>query len=374
MTHRLHLLILAAVGFASFGCQSPNSYVAIDPMVCVDTLIDAPDDYAARRIGTEQYPVPPYARFLNDVKICLNPGHGGDADQRGFKRGPTGVREAEINLRVARYLQDFLVNSGANVILTRDDDVFLSYEDRAAIANEWGADLFVSLHHNAIDGKPEVNYTTVWYHGDAGYRPGNLDLARYLCDGLLDALALPRMTDVPLKSDSLMYEDGFAVLRHATVTAALCETSFYTNPEEEQRLRQPEYNLREAYGLFLGLARYAAAGLPRARLVTTTDEILAQREANGADRFSVEIVFELDDGLRSRKAWGHERTMILADTIVVRVNGRRVPHDFTDDGERYKLIVKVPTDLVRSAWEVELQFQNLYKISVLNPRFNIRVQ
>ena len=59
-----------------------------------------------------------------------------------------------------------------------------------------------------------------------------------------------RVLGLPLMSDQLMYRDGFAVLRHAEVTAVLCESSFYTNPEEEQRLRDPEHNLREAYGMF----------------------------------------------------------------------------------------------------------------------------
>jgi len=372
----------------SIGCQSPGSPTDTDPMVAVNTLIEAPDDYAARRVGTDAYPIPTYAKFLKGVKICLNPGHGGDADQRGFKRGPTGVREAEMNLRVAQYLREFLVACDADVILTREDDSLLSYEERATIANDWGADLFVSLHHNAIDNKPEVNYTTVWYHGEVSYRPSNLDLARYLCDGLYDALALPKITDVPLKSDHLMYKNGFAVLRHAEVTAALCESSFFTHPAEEQRLRQPEYNLREAYGLFVGLARYAAAGLPRAKLIAQAGEAIEplnqmekQAETRSGEAVMVPpmpndatVVFELDDGLRNRKAWGHDRNMILADSIVVRVNGRRAPHRFYDNGSRYLLSVELPVGSEPGEHKIELQFQNMNKISVLNPFFTVDVR
>lgn len=382
-THQL--LILGVACLALIDCQSPGSRVATDPMLSVNTLIEAPDDYAASRVGTAEYPVPPYAKFLKGVKICLNPGHGGDADQRGFKRGPTGVREAEMNLRVAQYLREFLVASGADVKLTREDDVFLSYEQRAEIAGNWGADLFVSLHHNAIDGKPEVNYTTVWYHGNVGYRPANLDLARYLCDGLYDALALPRITDVPLKSDFLMRKTGFAVLRSATVTAALCESSFFTNPEEEQRLRRPEYNLREAHGLFVGLAKYAAAGLPRAVMIEPADGVIARsndRPGDRGDRIDAEnalstspsrrvLVFELDDGLRSRKAWGHARNMILAKTIAVHVDARRLTHRFDDDGQRYQLTVDLPDDMSDGDHIVELQFQNMNKNSILDPHFEV---
>ena len=334
-------------------------------MLSVDTLIPAPADYAAARVGSGEYPIPPYAKYLAGVKICLNPGHGGDARKRAFKRGPSGVREAEMNLRVAKYLRSFLERVGAVVLVTREDDVELSYEQRARIATDWGADLFVSIHHNAIDNKPQVNYTTVWYHADVDYRPSNLDLARYLNGGLQERLALPQYATVPLKSDQLMYENGFAVLLNATVTAALSESAFYTNPDEEQRLRQPAYNLREAHGLFLGLARYAAAGLPRAALMTP---------AGGIARAGETLIFELDDGLRGRKAWGHERTMILRDSIAVRISGRPAAYEFVDDGERYELRVRLPSDLDPGAYHVALQFQNMNKNSVLNPNFEIDVR
>ena len=416
------LLLTAAAALIS-SCKSPQPTTpppSVDAMIAVHTLIDAPDDFAAQHIGTPEFPLPPYSKFLQGVKICLDPGHGGDAEKRGYKRGPTGVREAEVNLRVAKYLRELLTRCGAEVKLTREDDVDSSLEARANIANTWGADLFLALHHNAIDNKPQVNHTTVWYHKDVDYRPSDLDLARYICQGLYDSLALPEITDVPLKSDQLMYESGFGVLRAAQVTAALSETSFFTNPDEEQRLRTPEYNLREAYGHFLGLARYAAAGLPRAKLVdpadgivvppTETDEQpdednggqtaqvggavfrlvatdgaapwlmqMAPPSDNGSaeddksdDADFIPIVFELDDGLRGRKSWGWQRQMILSDTIAARVDGADVPVDFENEG--YRLTVGLPSDIKPGQHDVEVQFQNMNKNSVLNPHFTITVK
>jgi N-acetylmuramoyl-L-alanine amidase len=373
-------------------------------MTAINTLIPAPEDFATQRVGSDEYPIPPYARFLEGVRICLDPGHGGDAHKRGYKRGPTGVREAEMNLRVAQYLREFLEAAGAEVRLTREGDVDISLADRAAIANEWGADLFISLHHNAIGNKPHVNYTTVWYHNDVNYRPSNLDLARYLCYGLYDSIALAQVTDVPLKSDQLMYESGFAVLRHADVTAALTESSFFTNPEEEQRLRNPDYSLLEAYGLFVGLAKYAAAGLPKAYVIEPEDAVVAPRSViprSALDPYVIPrsasdeesgsgigqtissgqspagppgLVFELDDGLRARKAWGHDRQMILTDTVAARVDGQPVSHGFSDDGERYLLTVPLPDDLPSGEHHVEVHFENMNKNSVLNPHFTIEAR
>lgn len=348
-------------------------------MVSVNTLIEAPAGFLAERVGSDEHPIPPYAEFLTGVRICLDPGHGGDAHKPGYKRGPTGVREAEMNLRVAQYLRAFLEAAGAEVLLTRDSDIELSLADRAAVANDWGADLFISLHHNAIDNKPEVNRTTVWYHNDVDYRPSNLDLARYLCYGLYDSIALPQVTGVPLKSDQLMYEDGFGILRHAQVTAALCESSFFTNPQEEQRLRDPEYNLLEAYGLFIGLAKYAAAGLPQAYLIEpedgaayrASDPSPKRQRGNSLGDARPILEFELDDGLRRRGSWGHERQMIVTSSITVRIDGEHVPFTFTNEG--YILTVDLPTDLEPGQYAVEVQFQNMFKNSVLDPHFIIEV-
>ncbi len=443
--HRACLLTAVLALTATLpGCQAPQprpapttqpaaaTQPALDPMTSVNTLIEAPAGFLDQHIGSPEFPLPPYAKYLRGVKICLDPGHGGDAHKRGFKRGPTGVREAEMNLRVAQYLRELLIRCGADVKLTREDDTDSSLTARADVATTWGADLFVSIHHNAIGNKPKVNHTTVWYHNDVDYRPSNLDLARYLCGGLYDTLALPELADVPLKSDQLMYESGFGLLRAAKVTAALCETSFFTNPAEEQRLRTPEWNLKEAYGLFLGLARYAAAGLPKAALIDPADGIIRlaplhdehesdededkpdkttaaqpharivlaaaaddrpraellplaagavaedQRDAEMEDFGETDeadvipIVFQLDDGLRGRKSWGSERQMIVSSSLAVLLDGDDVPFTFTN--ESYQLTALLPADIDPGEHTVEVQFMNLFKNSILDPRFKIDVR
>lgn len=337
-----------------------------DPMMTVGTLLPAADDFARVRIGQQQYALPAWSKHLKDVRIVLDPGHGGDAHERGYKRGPTGVREAEINLRLAQFLAEFLRLAGADVRLTREDDRNVSLEERARIANRWPADLFVSLHHNAMPKKPSTNYSSVWHHGAVDRCPASLDLARYLADGLQDTLELDQVTDVPVKSDLLMYPGGFAVLRAAQMPAALCECSFYSNPLEEQRLRKPEYVLREAHGLFLALARYAHAGLPTVKLVEPGDGVVEVGPARS-------LVFELDDGLRRRKAWGWQRRMLLADSIVARVNGDRVTHELLPAGGSDRVRVVLPDDLCMGTHVVELSFQNQQKNSVLNPRRAIEV-
>ena len=77
--------------------------------------------------------------------VVIDPGHGGD-DTGAV--GPTGIREKEITLAVAKKLKN-LLSKRFNIILTRSEDIFIPLEERTKIANENSADLFISIHTNA---------------------------------------------------------------------------------------------------------------------------------------------------------------------------------------------------------------------------------
>jgi N-acetylmuramoyl-L-alanine amidase len=129
--------------------------------------------------------------------------------------------------------------------MTRVDDSYVSLAMRSQIANEGGADFFISLHHNGIDN-PKTNYTSTWYHGDADDSRQNLDLARYIQQGVSDALRLPTSPASGLYSDRLVTASGFGVLRMTECPAVLCEASFLSNPKEEVRLQGDDYLKKEA--------------------------------------------------------------------------------------------------------------------------------
>ncbi|MEG3069480.1 MAG: N-acetylmuramoyl-L-alanine amidase [Candidatus Syntrophopropionicum ammoniitolerans] len=80
------------------------------------------------------------------TKICIDPGHGG-ADPGAV--GPTGLKEKDVNLAVGLKLAE-LLKPIAEVKLTRTRDVAVSLKDRAAVANSWGADYFISCHANSF--------------------------------------------------------------------------------------------------------------------------------------------------------------------------------------------------------------------------------
>ncbi len=324
-----------------------------------DPLRAPPSAFPWSQPPGDWFAIPTFARFLNGVDIVLDPGHGGRSDRPNWKRGPTGLQEAEVNLKVALFLREFLVVAGAVVTMTRETDIYLHEDDgedlsrRIAIANERGADLFLSVHHNAADS-PTANYTTVFYHGGAETSLAGLDAARHLLGGLDDALRLEQRVGVALVSDFEIYPDkGFRVLREARVPAVLSEASFHSNPQEEERLRDPLYNRREAYGLFLGLARWAQAGLPRVQWAAPSSA--ASRSRGWTVR--------LDDGLSARGGIGSRGRNIREDSIVVRWGDR--PASFRFDAQRREIDVDPPAS--RGADRLYVDFRNIFGQHVLHP-------
>ena len=293
---------------------------------------------------------PPYTRHLKGFKICLDPGHGGQGHVPDYKRGPTGVREAEVNLQVAFHLREMLQAVGATVIMTRVDDSYVSLSMRSQIANENGADFFISLHHNGIDN-PKVNYTSTWYHGDADDSRQSLDLARYIQQGVSDALQLPTSPAAGLYSDKLITASGFGVLRLTECPAVLCEASFLSNPEEEARLQEDDYLRKEASGYFLGIARYIEGGFPRGVLVKPQHASVIQTK-------TPLLQIQVMDGLHERGAWMLKRQQVFTDSIRVKVDNADVPYHY--DRETDQITVSIEKPLSNGVHVVETELVNYY--------------
>lgn len=219
-----------------------------------------------------------YSKFLTGKKIFLDPGHGGD-DRKNV--GPQKLTvEADANLNVALALRDFLTEAGVEVIMSRDKDVSVDLKDRSYLANRSGAEIFVSIHHNApgAGGDQSINYTSTYYHAkesDYEYEPCERDLARFVQRDLAYAMrnsgGLGSFDGT--YSDYLIYPGaGFSVLRLTNIPAILIEGGFFTNFHEERRLALDEFNKIQAWGIFRGLARYYAAGIPKIEFATTVED------------------------------------------------------------------------------------------------------
>lgn len=306
-------------------------------------------------------PKHPAEKYLKGMTIVLDPGHGG-----GSRRSSDGNREADMNLRVGKLLEKLLRDAGVHVVMTRDGDHELSLADRSAVANQAdrsdggrGADLLISIHHNA--GGRSANYTTVWFHGEADWSEPDLDVARYVGHALGEALRTDVGRTSPLMSDQQMYREGFGVLRHCNVPAILLECSFFSNPEENERLRDAFYNLREAYAVYRGLWQYAYGGRPSQSLPEASLE-------SGV----LQVTTVLDDGLPATW-WGGDRQRILSSTISAYVDGQAMDVDY-DPAEK-KLVAKLEGLEVSKARTnvLRIHFANFFKHHNWPQRFAIRI-
>jgi N-acetylmuramoyl-L-alanine amidase len=222
--------------------------------------------------------------------IVVDPGHGGD--ETGAK-GPQGVLEKNVTLSIARRLKASLeARLGVRVLLTRDGDQTVPLDQRAALANNNKADLFISLHANAsvrpnVSGA-EVFFLTLSDYGDEALRAaqgasealpvvggGNRDIDIVLWEmaqarHIEQSATFARSVEAALRervpmSPRALQQAPFRVLVGANMPAILVEMGFLTNPQQEQRLSSDDYQNTVVQALVDGILRYRAAGGPGTR-------------------------------------------------------------------------------------------------------------
>ncbi|MFI5214471.1 MAG: N-acetylmuramoyl-L-alanine amidase [Gemmatimonadales bacterium] len=169
--------------------------------------------------------------------IAVDPGH----PPLGAM-GPTGLKEADANLGVARALQRMLERAGALVVMTRTTDTALGLYERTTIAERAGAELLVSIHNNALpDGvNPfENNGTSAYY-----FQPRAVRLAMLVQDAMVRRLGLPNLG---------VGRGDLALARPTWMPSLLCEGAFLMIPAQENALRTPSFQDRYARGVMEGI-------------------------------------------------------------------------------------------------------------------------
>jgi N-acetylmuramoyl-L-alanine amidase len=201
-------------------------------------------------------------RPLSGRVVCVDAGHGGTAATDAYRVGPAGEREEWIDLRAATLLRGELERRGARVVMTRTRDVAVDLARRAEIAREAGAHLFLSVHHNAT-ADPTANFPVVYFHGHASENRAGVALGRVVASRLDQALFAGRGTPSLVSDFAIFPGSGAAVLRRTYgIPGVISEASFFTNAEEERRLRDEGYNRREASALARAVQDFLAAPTP----------------------------------------------------------------------------------------------------------------
>jgi N-acetylmuramoyl-L-alanine amidase len=227
-----------------------------------------------------------------DIVIAVDAGHGGVDPGASGKRG---TREKNVVLEVAKALAA-RINSepGMKAVLTRDDDYFISLQERTRRARRARADLFVSIHADAI-ANPDVSGSSVYVLSDRG---ASSEAARWLAERenaadlkggiklddkdavlanvLLDLSQTASISASMVAADNVLksldrvgevrkprvQQAGFVVLKSPDIPSMLIETAFISNREDERKLSTPAHRGKLANAIFAGIEQYFQGNAP----------------------------------------------------------------------------------------------------------------
>ena len=188
------------------------------------------------------------------MKVMIDPGHAGPNTDPGAVNGTTGLQEADVALVISRLVENYLTAVGYEVKLTRTDWEQPETDDlsyRTALANDWGADIFISLHCNSV-ANPSAKGFEVWTS------PGDT-----LGDKLATCIYEQIVAEFPDRVGRVDYSDGdpdkesrFYVLIHTDAPACLVEMAFISNDEEAALLADGAWQDRYARAIARGVTDY----------------------------------------------------------------------------------------------------------------------
>ena len=191
--------------------------------------------------SAEALPEVPRGRY----RVVIDPGHGGpDPGAVGIN----GLRETDVVLDVSLQVAQLLQAKGVEVLLTRTSEVDVDLPPRVALANNNRADLFLSIHANALSlSRPDVNGIETFYFQDGRSRR------------LAEAVQTQMLRVAPGSPDRGARPGRFFVIRRTVMPSALAEMGFVTGELDSPRLADPAFRQRMAVAIATGLLNYLVA-------------------------------------------------------------------------------------------------------------------
>lgn len=243
-------------------------------------------------------PAPQAVVPKRDIIVAIDPGHGGK-DPGAYSKA-TGLREKDAVLQIGlRLKQQIDAKRGFRAVMTRDSDIYIPLRQRMQIARRYGADLFVSIHADAVESSVPKG-SSVYILSTRG---ASSQLAKYLAnkenavdlkwgvdvskyDNEIQQALLNIQQEATLESSDVLARQtlkelarignvhkanveraNFVVLRSPEIPSMLVETAFISNPDEARLLASPTYQLKLAQGIANGIERYFEEHLPQHMLL-----------------------------------------------------------------------------------------------------------
>lgn len=237
-----------------------------------------------------------------DIIVAIDAGHGGEDPGAS---GPGGVREKHVVMGIARQMQRAIDSTpGYRALMVRDGDYYIALRERAEIARQNRADIFLSIHADAFD-QPSANGASVYALSDRGATSerasylaqkenradliggvGDLSLRDkddVLASVLLDlsmtasldsslrlgAEIVPQMGQVTRMHKRQVEQAAFMVLKSPDMPSLLIETGFISNPQEAENLADPTFQANLARSIFNGVRKYFERYPPDGTLIAS---------------------------------------------------------------------------------------------------------
>lgn len=173
-------------------------------------------------------------------KVILDPGHGGT--DTGCCSA-AGDNESTYVLEIVKLVKN-LLEPHVEVLLTRDDDSYVSLRERCILANTEECDLYVSMHTNSADNTSAQGYEIFTSRGQT------------MADELALKLASRHIESFPAQRNRGIREAGYYVLKFTKCPAALIEFGFFSNPAEAKWLQMDDTKRRLARSVANGILDY----------------------------------------------------------------------------------------------------------------------
>ncbi len=265
-----------------------------EPQLVPSVIAEAKESPAEPKVVLKPAPVPvmtdasPILKGPRKMRIMIDPGHGGK-DPGAVRR--KSLKEKDINLTVAKHLYDYLKKQGFEVKMTRDNDSFVTLAGRSKMANEFKADLFVSIHTNAAK-RTAAHGFEVYFRSDKATDKEAAEVASFenealqyeethynFVDMLLQSLAKNEYMNesskaaghvrnyvykepgigIAVSQNNSIRQANFYVLKGVQSPAILVEMGYISSPKDILRLNNKSAQKKMAVGIGKGILSYAKA-------------------------------------------------------------------------------------------------------------------
>ncbi|MBA2368825.1 MAG: N-acetylmuramoyl-L-alanine amidase [Candidatus Protochlamydia sp.] len=180
--------------------------------------------------------------------VVIDPGHGGHDVGTQSVSNPR-YQEKSLNLVTAQFVSSYLEQLGYQVLMTRESDKFISLDKRAQIANIQKPALFVSIHYNSAPSSEAQGVEVFFYQ--CKEQKGRAQKSKILAQAVLKHI----ISQTEAKSRGVKH-GNYAVIRETNMPAILIEGGFVTNDAELQKLKDPNYLKKLAWGIVKGIEEY----------------------------------------------------------------------------------------------------------------------